>query len=212
MKRKSKSIGEQLPPVLLFFEDIEKIIEILGGNDSKNIEIHTEDYIIYDIKDLKSLDSIVLNSLTIRDVEQSISLEISPSRVWLFALNETNESRGIYEKLRQLLKSRKRKFLKPIYGVFTGSLILGTSSSYFYFDNLNLSIAIVIALVHFILGIIWGYKSQTYLNKYSNKIFLKYSNEMPSFWKRKRDDIFVAIFAAIAGSLITLLITLLSIN
>jgi hypothetical protein len=62
MQRKQKTIYCPLPPVRLFLDDLEKIVDILQ-QVSSNIEIETDEYKLTSLQDLQKLNAQFINNL-----------------------------------------------------------------------------------------------------------------------------------------------------
>lgn len=57
MEELTKTVSKKLPLVKLYFDDIEKIIEILQKNNFKNISLKTKEFKFKDYNELKKIIS-----------------------------------------------------------------------------------------------------------------------------------------------------------
>ena len=109
MEKLIKSFGESQKPVTLYMDDIEKIIEIFE-QVSKEVEISTTDYVIHDVNQLSELKQEFLTELDISIIEPHIALHLKPDSTWLYMNKDDLLSRGIFEKIKQILLKNKRPF------------------------------------------------------------------------------------------------------
>ena len=212
MKKIKKSHRKMIEPVVLYFDDLEKIIEIFK-EASNDIEISTDEYELETIKEIKESDKEILNSLSIMIHEPYVSLELKPNEVWLYISEDEPVSRGVFEKIKQLLSSRRQKlyWLAKInwisggmfYGAIAGSSVLFLGPGILEKNIYNILLGCSILILGLILSL-WSYN--LWMKRHSI-IYTKRRIESTSFWNRKKDDIVLAIIFAIVGSIITLLIT-----
>ncbi|MGA2466707.1 MAG: hypothetical protein ABSH06_20445 [Thermodesulfobacteriota bacterium] len=209
MKKRNQSFSAKLKPVVLYFDDLEKIIEILK-EISNDLEISTKDYQFENIEEVKKIERETINSLSFDTHRPGLSLTLEPDGIFLHVFNETPALRGIFEILKQFLHSRRRKFAwlyNPICMVFGGAII--GIATWFLLPGISKKNPYLISVgcACIILGVIyWWWTWQVDFKRYST-IFLKRRAELPSFWKDKRDQIIVAIISAVIGSLITVVAT-----
>jgi hypothetical protein len=209
MKKRNQSYSEKLKPVVLYFDDLERIIEILN-EISDDVKISTKEYQFENIEEVKKIEGETINSLSFDTHRPGLSLTLEPGGIFLHVFSETPALRGIFEILKQLLHNRRRKFAwlyNDLSMVFGGVLIGG--STWFLFPGISKKNPYLISAgcACIILGVIyWWWSWQVYFRRYST-IFLKRRAELPSFWKDKRDQIILAIISAVIGSLITVVAT-----
>lgn len=200
MKKIVHSRTEYFKPVVLYLDDLDKILEIIK-EVCKKIIIKTSEYEIENLNELKKLNKESLDYLMIRAEEPWLILEIDFSKLYLYIDEDDAISRGIFEKVKQILKNRKRKFswLKeklfqvPLLFIFSFGLVVGISRK-----NIVLILIGVLFLVLLVMHLSWDIKA-------CNIIHLKRKTESKSFWKRKKDEIIIAIISAIIGSVFTIL-------
>ena len=205
MKKIVHSRTEYFKPVVLYLDDLEKIFEIIK-EVCKKIIISTSEYEIENLNELKELNKESLNYLKINGQEPWLVLEIDFSNLYLYIHEEDAMSRGIFEKVKQILKDRKRKYSWLSKDNFVGSigtLLLGILifSIYIGIKQKNL-FYISIGILSLLLGFIF---TRISLNLGYNEIYLKRRAESKSFWKRKKDEIIIAIISAMIGSVFTIL-------
>jgi len=207
MQKLTKSLSEHLPPVKLFLDDLEQIVEILQ-EVSKKVKISTNDYAFEDLKELVNKKYESINKLHISISDPYVSLDLESYGISLYIEKDEPISRGLFEKIKQILIQRKRPFgwlLTNWYlaGIFAGIsiplLIIGIEK--------NISSFIILGIIPFgCIAAIWTVYGLRNQSKSNSIIIPKYKNEAPSFIKRNSDKIILIIFSALAGGIITFLV------
>lgn len=215
MKKIKKSYGEGLDPVILYYDDLERIIEIFKEG-SKEINISTDEYEFEDITEIQKIDKEKLDSLTIDIQNPYVSLNFKPDSIWLYISEDTSASRGIFEKLKYLLTKRRRILCFPAKSYFFSGVLSGGIIGWSFWFLLNAIVFeenivrnVQLGGIILILGIILSYWILYFIPRNYSTIYTKKRNELPSFWARKKDDIFLVILGSILGIVGTLLITIL---
>ena len=214
MKKIIGSLSERLPPVRLYLEDLENIVELLNEADA-HIEIQTQNHSFQDLTDLEKLPVKSLQELKFMTKGLLyISLDFEKRRTFLFILKNTGIQRSVFSKLQEFLISRRRQTFQfgkswdnqfyTINGVAFILLILYfVLCNIFNLDFLFSSIGgIVIYTVILILALVRDFTNKTV-------IYLKYKSEMPNFWERNNDQIGLLIISLILTIAITAVVTYL---
>jgi len=207
VKRIRQSHGEELKPVALYLDDLERIIEIFK-EASDDVRILTSEYELDSIDEFRNLHEETLNYLKISISEPFVSLELKPNGIWLFISEDELISRGVFEKIKQLLHSRRRKLSWLTANPYLAGAAVGSSAFPFFkaIDSQNVYWA-VLGCSLLMIGAIWTWWSFAGTLKKYSIVRLRRRAESPSFWKRKKDDIVLVIISAVVGALITLAIT-----
>ncbi len=203
MEKIIRPLSENLKPATLYLDDIENIIDTLRTVSSEVI-ISTREYLLKDLQELRELKKEQLTHLEIEIHEPYVSISFEPHRIWLYIAKDEPISRGLFEKVKEIVSRRERKIARITHSSWLSGILIGT-----FFPLLSLGIdkasywIIFTSIVLFIIAILisW-YGFQDRFNKYS-VIVLKNKNELPSFWKRNSDKIVLMILSAIIGSFIT---------
>jgi hypothetical protein len=208
MEKITKSRFESLPPIKLYLDDIEKIVEILGEL-STEIKIETDEYALRDVKEFASLNRERLTELSIQSSEPHLSLYIGSRNAWISIAKDIPPSRGTFEKVKDLLLLRRRKFsafldipyVNFLLGAMIGSgvvvsiigvirLIIGT----------GLPPAMTIGgIMLLFIGSLLSWWSFRVSSKEYSLIILKRRIDQPSFFKRNEDKILVGIIIAVVS-------------
>ena len=106
MERKIQSHGERLKRVLLYRDDIERIVELLR-EVSPNVELSTDEHKFSDVKEWADMKKDYFTNMQVAARNPYISLDLSKSSVWLYIAEDTPQSRGAFEKIKRFLMDRK---------------------------------------------------------------------------------------------------------
>lgn len=206
MRKLRKSRDEYLPPVKLFVDDVESVIEVMSKASSEpTFNIRTEEYELDHARELSELNREYISELHVKLLEPSICLDIQSDEVRLHATEDTVTTRGVLEELNDFLRSRK---------VW---LSVHDPITLFAIQALVITAAVLALIGSFmktydILYGGFGLLAVTLLclaqsSRRGSVIVLKRHTEQESFWRRNRDQITVGIISAIVGGMITLFIT-----
>lgn len=202
MKRLNTSLGIHLPPVTLFREDIATIAETLTQNDGK-LFLKTEKYEYDSLDELLSNQEDTLFKLSLRRDQPHISVDFDGSiGVWIYASNDDLFSKAIFFELKSLLESKRRGshfVVAKITKVMGWLGALGGGA--FAVAGDWTSAALLWMLIP--LDIIFSFA------KHRSGISTELMAQRKTFWQRNSDHIVVALIGAIAGAVITFIITAL---
>ncbi len=205
MKKKTKSLGEHLKPVILYRDDLEKIIDILNKG-SGEIKIENEEYKFNSLDELKSLKKDFITDIKLSQSTPHVSISFTQSSVWLFASNDSLESVGIYEQIRNHILSRRRKLAWLTENSALGSMCIGFSIWFLLFEHSLYSLFLALSLLT--LGALWSWHSfRSTFKRYAVIYPLIYRKEHFGFFGRKKDEICLVIISAILGAVVTLILT-----
>ena len=209
MRRRPKTYSEDVPPVKVYLDDVENIVQIIA-EVSDEILLRTDEYDFEDATDLASLDQEFINALKITCSDPYLQFEFAPGWIRLYIGSDTPESRGTLEKVKAVLLARRRRlgwlrerwwlaswfWLAPV-----SLLFLGIESSAWL-----PIVAGIGGTCLFAVWLWWGYREALYRH---SVIVLKRRKEEVSFWKRNSDRIIVGIITALVAGLLGSGLTLL---
>ena len=209
MKKIQRHLGEHLKPVKLYYDDVIEIIEILkeGGGE---IEIEADDYMLDSPDEILSIEKPFFTKLEIRHLNPRVSIDFESNQIWLYAEEDTPVQRGLYDKVKSLLKEKQRTFATIFQSSICSGVYTGASSWFLFgipFNETNKIGSIFIGLLMLCTGILWmvlGHKSQF---NYFSIIVPSKKKESPNYWQRNKDQIFVAFIAAALGIIGTIVVT-----
>lgn len=208
MERVPKSLAEHLLPVVLHLDDLEAVTNVLA-EAGHEVAIVGQGFSFSSLAELSEKCAPgPIHDLTLSCRDPYVSLELNSHQIWLHASDDGLLSTGAFEKIRNVLAPRFRRLTRPsfhvkilpvlaaVLGSFIGSALISEMYSW-------AAVATVPAIC--LVGLwFWGYNIQ--FRRYST-IFLVRRATRPSFWKRRHDEIVLAVIAALLGALATALVT-----
>lgn len=106
MKKIIGSHGECLPPVFLYLDDIEQIVDVFK-EVATSVNISTGENELESLSEIDQLGKKTLHSFYLSIREPYISLDMQPYRIWLHIHKDDPLSRGVFEKIKKILYSRQ---------------------------------------------------------------------------------------------------------
>ena len=218
MKKIKKPITKELPLFKLYLDDLESIYDILKQN-AKDIVIRvdtgSEEYQSEDIKQLKELETKRIHDLSIECRDPYIRIGFYPSFAEINFGEDSTYNRGILSEIEDIISKRKvslGRFLASnwtagLSGALIGISIFGIPIILRKEQEMSY---VWLCLALLLIGILLAISSYRFALKSHSTIVLIERKEEISFWRRNKDQIVVAIIAAIIGSLITALVLWLS--
>ncbi len=202
MRRLTRSHSEDLKPVLLYRDDLEEI-ERIFKEVSDDIGIRTDEFRLDAVEEVEGIGHSVISSLKFDISNPYVSLEFAPSWLRLYISRDDNESRGVFEKIKQVLSKCKRKLgwithsHRPI---FLGMCVLGLNMiEAFWFMERFFFIGAIAALVFYVILI--PLTEHTRLKQHCI-IYTNKKETSPSFWERNKDQLAMSVISAVLGALI----------
>jgi hypothetical protein len=212
MERAPKHVTRTFRPLRIYREDVEAIYSTMSEHTAK-IELETQGYKITTLSDLGELPEKQTNELRIFCRDPYVNLEVtgsSPPRIYAAADDTT--SRGLVDKVSDILKPRQRSWLwtalrsawfmwLPINIGSWGALFAARYEQWAIF-----SACVVIAVLGAVwIRLVWVWR----FSHYSEVVFL-YRRDAPSFFARNRDPLAIAVIGALIGVLGTVVVVLIS--
>lgn len=208
MKKVAQAYSEYLKPARVYLDDLEEIVGILRETCDEVI-IQAGDCLLDDLNELGQLRKEVLHDLKISGSQPDVSVDMRHSQIWLYISEDTPKSRGLFEKIKEILVRCKR----PFAGLLQNTFLMGTALA-FTFCGIICAIVvkscflIVCFAFLFSLSILWNvYGFQERSNRYTI-VVLKHRIDNPNFLGRNRDKIILMIISAFLGALVTYFLTL----
>jgi hypothetical protein len=208
LKVKKSGYRETFPPIKMDVQDAIQIIQLLKSI-CKNVSIDTDKYEIEDENELLSLSEDIIYNLSVTAFSPYISLECLSHDIRLSISEDTVINRGLFEKIKGILhhsRMRSWKIIDRVYlagGVFVAALSTAINITKKYIANHTLELIPVTTTVFFLLfSILWiiyyfviGFTKHT-------RIIVNKEKAHNSFWKRKKDDIYLSIITGIIGLIV----------
>jgi hypothetical protein len=192
--------------IRLYLEDIEQIIEYISNVTSDYI-ISTKKYRTKNLKELISVEKEPLYYFTVYSTKPYISLYLCESSTSLTVAEESATTRGVFEKIKDILKRRRRIAFIFFNSIFPLFLLLLTSTATGGIISHFITYGFNTILLLFALLLIITYIAIDRISSHRNSIIiLKYKSEDNNFLKRNKDIIVVGIFIALLGAILAYII------
>lgn len=207
MLKLKKALSERLPPLILYIEDVDSIYQIFS-EVNPDVRISTADYAFENLEELKESGLEKTHYLSIEITEPNISLKLEPYLATLQCDDDTAVQRGTIEKIKSVLLHRKRNLTKFLQSGVLAGVCVGFSAWYLIPGLADHDVRkITIGLTTFLVGLVWSWWAIVRSHTVYPTIYISQRRTPPRFWEARKDEIILAIIAAIVGSVITLLIS-----
>jgi hypothetical protein len=205
MKKLASTVIKKLPPLKLYLDDLERIVELMNSIDCK-ITILTDEYELENLAELGQLKKKVLHELQINATTpnfHSIALSLTQNSADLsIGGTDKAEMRGVFEQLLSYLQGRKTHLMTLLKTIISCLVPFGIVFIAFLTHNSKLAFVPPLALI-ILTGIvtpIWALYSFVGNNYYST-IFLSLKSDAPSYWERNKEKIWLVIITAVISFL-----------
>ena len=208
-KNKNSFLTKEFPPLDIWLDDLEDIIEaIVGVGGTATLE--SDEFSFESVADLENAPGGMLDDLTIIGRNPYVSLALSKDRARLYCSDVSATARGVFEKMKDILNRRiawGRRFLYS--NVLWAVLLLFFSSA----SNILTARAPWYALLCLVL-MFMVFAAPLFIHRVPgmerSRIVLARKREQRSFWRRNRDQVYLvsisAGIGAILGSVVTWLL------
>jgi hypothetical protein len=205
------TINRKLPPLKLYLEDIEHMVDLLKPV-SLNPTILTDEYEYANLSELQGEKQKVLRKLLITaDTSDgfSIALNLKSDSADLSVIGaEQPNMRGVFDQVLDYLRERKEYAIMLSRFAFFCFLFLVASLAPLLFDRFDVTYAgllIILAAVVAISTILGLTQSFLATHRYST-ILLTYGSNAPSFWKRNWEKIAIAVVSGLINLVIGIIL------
>lgn len=209
MKRLAQPLSYELGPVRLYQDDVEELSARLRAV-TESVEIQAGEFLVEPTDKLSDLGVPVFRELTIRTTKPAVLVILGARGAVITANDDDPSTRGVFEIVKDSLVTRERRFAGLRGHEMASGIILAMGLSAFLWTSVLLAVRITIAFAGLTLGILMALPMLRGVRGTYSTIIAKPRSEGISFWRRKADDIVLALISAIIGALITLAITKLS--
>lgn len=207
MQKVKQDVGEHLPPLKIYREDIEDIYAILNEVSNKII-IEADGFTFESIDELFTYKKIQINSLKMSLIDPYVSIDFEPNKIWLYSSDNTSMQVGLYAKIKSIVIKRKnwafRLITNPTLIGLWGGITIQPFIFYIKTNELQYSIASILGFVTALFW--WLYASKIMFKKHS-QIFLVYkkNTDLP-FLKRNKDSLIITLIAIVVSGFISYLL------
>lgn len=216
MEKIQKSYRKKYPILRIFKQDIKEIADIFKQNYEK-IKIVADGYQLNDISEIDNIKKQEITDLEISCGGYSLEsgyytgliLSFSQDSAYISVYNDEDvKALGVASKIDTILSRRENKILNLLvsYWMFLVFNVIIWLVIWLFPSNENeiLKPALLIFILLIVLfWMIWNWKVDT--KKYS--LIYLYDSKAPGFFKRNRDNIILVIISAVAGGIITNIIS-----
>ncbi|MFY9143083.1 hypothetical protein [Sulfuricurvum sp.] len=212
MKKTKKHIIENLKPMSLYLDDIEKLVEMFK-------EVSNELYIEFDSYELENISEIQLlniestNKMKLISRNPYISIEFSNNGIGLYSDDDSAIQKGCIAKIKDYLSNKNRKFTYIYHSSILSGGAIGLSLVPLIINMKNGDLSkIIFYSMLLLLALLWSFFGMRDQFRNYSIIYAKPRNASPNFLQRNKDQIIVASIGAFIGIAGTLLINYINIS
>jgi len=205
MKEIIGSYTIEAKPVLLYLEDLLEVTKIIQSSNPKSLIINSDRWSIDNFTELESIKCKPLNDLTIESYCPSVTLRLHSSYAEVYISENNPVSRGIAEKIAELLRMRRQPLWWLTSGFVASALSGGAIGSITWVLIVPKQFRLIFCILMATLWCIFETASRHRLKRYSIIIF-KRRPDQTNFFSRKKDEILLLIIGAVVGGLVTWLL------
>ena len=208
MEKVKKNLLKNYPILRLYKSDLEKIFKLFKDHYPE-IEIVADGFKLDDFSELSKINKQEIFDFEISAHNPFLSVDFSRNSARIYLSDEDDiKLRGLADKIADILSERK-SYLRFFANPWTPNLIclIGFILIFSLSKEVKTPLYLFPFYILFIgLWYFWGIKIAT---KKHSLIYLYDYSSAPSFFKRNKDRILLAILSAAIGGIITLIISLL---
>jgi hypothetical protein len=207
MKQSNRSITKKIRPVILYLDEIKKIVELIEEQAKLDVikisgDLHNyETTSSVEIDDFASLQETHFHDVEIRCLQPYISVRLSGSFGEVYVSEDTILSKGLSEKIIEIIRCCERPF-----AWFTTAVWLPAVTAYLSVIMLLKEFSLS-AFAIFACSLIWFYASWTLSFQRYCTLILRSRKANTNFFQRKKDDLYMVVASTIIGGVIGGLIT-----
>ena len=208
-KIEGQSKGNHYPSANIYKDDLLKIIEILE-EICDEVEISDDEYEYDSLEELEQEKGIRPKKISITGRSPHVSIDLKPRSIWLYRSSSDQKSVYAYKSIEDIILKRKNLisilFNKSvgiisciILFIFLATMPVETIKTWFP-DRLSRLLFLLVLIGTPMISFFNGMGSFSFIT-------LRKSHEDGSFFDRNKDDIVKIIIGAIAGAIVTWVLT-----
>lgn len=208
MKRVNQSISIEIKPKKFHFEDLKAIVNILQESSPNELTIKTNEYYLDSLDDILELKQDNFSSIELKISDPYVSVDISRTRIHLYASSDTLISEGIIAKLKSYIKSLKGDYNSIYQHIF--EYVRDISSAllilWVLIDKVGVKVEIykLFPPLYILISFGWLIHSFYFPAKATPLSIKKLQDD--DFWSRNKDTLMVGILIAVFGAILTFLL------
>lgn len=211
METKPLSVKANTDPVILYYEDLVYFMSLLCEVSEKvtlTVTDNQSEYKFESVSELETLQTLAIEK--VNDLSISAYRPYVTIRLWKFGgeVHISEDSmilRGVMEKIRDRIRSRRKAlYWAYTHPVFTGAVpMLVAYYGVWELGSKNyIAGTLIVTFSVFWLALNWYSRFYNY-----SEIFFKPRSELPTFFQRKKDDIYLSVISGFIGAVFGALIT-----
>ena len=204
MPRRIKSLSRSGPPVKLYLEDIGAIWDVLKDT-CEEVILKTEEYEYGSVEEFARESKGIIHKLTFTGSRPYLTVDLALDNSRLYAGADDAKSYGGLEKVRELLKQRRRPVVSVATGgtgivllLFAAFLLSYLGAEAIRYRSLWWGIATALVVLIVLYLVVMSFRWITR----GNLIIPKHRAEAPSFFRRNQDQLVTGIILSLFGALI----------
>lgn len=220
---KIKSIEYRtLFPFYFYIDEIKELVHLFSETTGDEVEIKACDYKIDNLDELKSLPADKIHELSITSKKPNILISLAEENVRIEVLDKYSlELQGLVTKMENVFLENKRHFIpvlqNSLLSIFYPVILILLFLRFLYLlGTLSVSkewelYAAELTIEGFLIIVLLSCGAwEFYLRKLAfSTIQLDFRKNIPSFWKRNRDKLFVGLICSVLGTLMGVGVTFL---
>lgn len=199
---------KRFPPVKLYLDAIEKLVEVFELNNILYTIDVNEEYKYEKLSDLKEDEKYTkIKSFRIQSIRPYVSVYFKKNGAHLYTELDDIESTGLFNKLNDIIAKRQKRpsFLYSLYTIWAINILyVAVSLLNFYSTGSKTERIILHFLFLVIFATLVGYIFYQRMKRFST-IYLFKKESQPSFFTRNKDQIVLVLVGAVVGALLTAL-------
>lgn len=197
MKKREQSLSQEFKPMKLYYEDLEEIYDVFKEHPGE-VKFDADTYELENLNEVLDIKKDDFTDFKIYAHNPYVSLDFSKNSIRLYISDDTPFQRGLFEKLKTVLKKKERYFISSLFSYYAYALLIVVMSTLSYWENRYITYSIGASAAFF-------YALYTmYVFKWRSIIVPSHRSSRPNFLQRNKDQIILVIISAIIGGLVSL--------
>lgn len=212
MRKIDKSLSKKYPPVKLYKDDLEKLLELFITEGFDNLKFTTEEY-EYTSEEFFNLNNEKITNLKITANNPFyFSIYFEDNWIRIYTNSDWIKELWLIQKIELIIKQKTRViafYLLNSVTIYFASIIITIliliilmmflKNSNINEDTIKSFIYLAMLLIYVFISLIWYSLNKSFLK---NIFILDYKKNYPNFWKRNKDQLFTGITMVIIGFLL----------
>jgi len=202
MKKIENKHFDDFPPTKLYIEDLKEILCVIENN-CEEVKIRTGEYDDVSPSEIdnlvKSVHSKKFDDIYIRSYHPRLSFDFRSYGVSAYISEGDLEQHGVVSKVREIIEKRKKKYFGTVVNSFQSLPMIGFGASLIQSEWVLSAMFLAFSFL-----MIWPMVK--YQMSHKVIILTTSNNQEKSFFARRKDELFVALIAALIGAIISFIL------